>query len=83
LRLASVISAYEARAVATERVVRALLLDAPHSAGPDLDLRWVRLSTGSPRCDPRCAPTRPAGGSDSAARRSDRGSTSGSPTSRR
>lgn len=43
LTLPAVVIAYHERAESTERAVRGLSLDAPHSYGPDVNLRWVLL----------------------------------------
>jgi hypothetical protein len=43
LSLDAVIASYQPRAEATERAIRGLSMDAPHSYGPDVDLRWVLL----------------------------------------
>ena len=43
LGLDAAVAAYQARAVATDEVVRTLPLDAPCRKGHDADLRWVLL----------------------------------------
>jgi uncharacterized damage-inducible protein DinB len=43
LTLPAAVSAYHERAAATERAARSLPLDAPHSYGPDVNMRWVLL----------------------------------------
>ena len=43
LALPAAVSAYHERATATEIAVRSLPLDALHSYGPDVNMRWVLL----------------------------------------